>query len=269
MNEDSSIEDKNFCLYVHVNKTNGKQYCGITSQDPQKRWRNGNGYPRNKYFNSAIQKYGWDGFEHRILLDGLDYYEACDAERQYIAYHNLTDRQYGYNQTIGGEGIVGIEYTDELRKKISESHKGRITSDETKKLISKKNSGTNNGMYGRTPWNKGKPMPEDSRKKVSQNRTGKTAGKDHPMYGKHHTAAAKQKMSNAHKGYTPWNKGLHTGILPPNSRPVQMIADGNVIKTFESLCAAASYVNGHPSCIGMCCRGKQKTSYGYEWRYVQ
>ena len=34
-------------------------------------------------------------------------------------------------------------------------------------------------------------------------------GENHPMYGKHHSAESIQKMSEAQKGKTPWNKGKH------------------------------------------------------------
>ncbi len=61
---------KTYTLYMHKNKTNGKVYIGITSQKPEHRWRNGNGY-RGMMFMNAIKKYGWDNFEHLILHEGL------------------------------------------------------------------------------------------------------------------------------------------------------------------------------------------------------
>ena len=54
-----------FLVYKHTNKENGKVYIGITSQEPKRRWQNGAGY-YGTYFYYAIQKYGWDGFEHDI-----------------------------------------------------------------------------------------------------------------------------------------------------------------------------------------------------------
>ena len=63
-------------VYCHINKINQKKYVGITSQTAQKRWKNGFGYTSSPHFYVAIQKYGWDNFEHVILFDGLTEQEA-------------------------------------------------------------------------------------------------------------------------------------------------------------------------------------------------
>lgn len=97
---------KKYCLYIHINKTNGKVYIGITSAiHPNLRWKNGHGYKRyNKHFWAAIQKYGWDGFLHIIVRTDLALNEACELEKRYIYLFRADDKRYGYNQTKGGEG---------------------------------------------------------------------------------------------------------------------------------------------------------------------
>lgn len=171
-----------------------KRYIGITKLKLEERWgKNGKGYKykiknnenninkENKYthFYNAILKYGWDGFTHILLLQNLTREEALNWEVKLIKIYESSNEYYGYNGTEGGEHNIPNETT---RKKNSESKKGiknpmygrrgklnptygkrgelnplfKIPrTDEVKKKISIANSGKNNGMYGKTPWNKG------------------------------------------------------------------------------------------------------------------
>ena len=183
-------ELRNYKVYVHIRKEpdeNGvyKRYIGITGVNLNERWKNGKGYKRKNrdgeysYFYKAILKHGWDNFTHILLLQNLTKKEALDWEVKLIKIHESDNEYYGYNGTSGGEHNIPNKAT---RKKNSESKKGvknpmygkygplnpaygkrgelnplyKIPrTDEVKKKISIANSGKNNGMYGKTPWNKG------------------------------------------------------------------------------------------------------------------
>ena len=68
---DYNGEKSIYCVYMHVNKTNGKKYVGITL-DLKRRWKGqGSEYKKSPYFYRAIQKYTWNGFDHLLLLNGL------------------------------------------------------------------------------------------------------------------------------------------------------------------------------------------------------
>ena len=69
-----------YTVYQHKNKINGKNYFGITSKNPEERWKKGEGYKSSPHFYLAIKKYGWDNFEHNILFEGLTKEEACLKE---------------------------------------------------------------------------------------------------------------------------------------------------------------------------------------------
>ena len=100
--KENKIENKNFKVYMHTSP-NGKRYIGITSQRPVHRWGgNGYGYIDNTYFWRAIQKYGWDNFQHEILFEGLTKEEAEQKEIELIAHYDSTNPSKGYNITAGG-----------------------------------------------------------------------------------------------------------------------------------------------------------------------
>ena len=45
-------------------------------------------------------------------------------EIEYIALYKSTDHQYGYNLTIGGDGVSGYTFSKEAKKHLSEIRSG-------------------------------------------------------------------------------------------------------------------------------------------------
>ena len=68
---------------------------------------------------------------------------------------------------------MGKHHSEESRRKIGITQKGKILSEEHKKKISIKN--------------KGKIVSEETKRKLSESKKGKVSGKDNPMFGKTHT----------------------------------------------------------------------------------
>lgn len=126
------MEKKRWKVYVHINKENGKRYYGITSKaNVNHRWESGSGYKENPHFWSAIQKYGWDGFEHVVLYDDLLELEAKDLERRLIADYGTQDPSRGYNMTSGGDGTPDYHPSVETRAKLSRAKLRENLSEET------------------------------------------------------------------------------------------------------------------------------------------
>ena len=92
-----------YTVYCHENKKNGKLYFGITKTSVRRRWSKGKGYKDQHLFGRAIEKYGWDGFEHIILFTGLTEYEAKQMEMDLIREFHTQDPSKGYNITDGGD----------------------------------------------------------------------------------------------------------------------------------------------------------------------
>jgi hypothetical protein len=90
-----------FTVYAHTNRKTGEKYIGITSGNPLARWNNGKGYSRNKKFYPAIIAYGWDGFDHEIIAQGLDKTAALQMEQSLIRKYKTIEN--GYNNDDSGK----------------------------------------------------------------------------------------------------------------------------------------------------------------------
>ena len=167
-----SEEDRRWCVYIHRNKINNKAYIGITSQNPKDRWGN-NGYryreEDHRIFYRAIQKYGWDNFEHIVWECGLTEKEAKHCEKLLIALFKTNCTKYrnpelGYNMTDGGDGIFGHVFTEKSKQKMSEAQKRRFENPNNHPRL-------------------GKHFTDEQKVIMSSARKGKLIGSDNPNYG--------------------------------------------------------------------------------------
>lgn len=161
-------------IYKITNNLNGKIYVGLRTSScfDKSYWGSG------VHIHRAIQKYGVENFSREILQWCYTREELNDCERFWISKLNAQDMSVGYNITCGGEGGNTYQYLTEeqmnaIRPKLSMHNRDANTIKLWREHLRVSNTGENN-----------------------------------PMYGKHHTADARQKMSDAKKGkFVPWNKG--------------------------------------------------------------
>lgn len=280
---------ENYTVYKHISP-NGKQYVGITKQDVVKRWANGEGYKNCTYFYNAIQKYGWENFQHIILYTGLSREKACEIEKNLIEELDLLNPEKGYNLKTGGRyGVL----TEEGKNKISKSLMGnnfRTGIPHTQETIEH----FKEIRAGKNPheWS------DESREKIRQYRLGKKAseetkqkfseirkGNGNPFYGKHHTQEtkdllrkintgrkhtdeARKKMSEKRKGVK-LSKEHAKHIGESRMKPViQTTLDGEFIKEWNSVKSASDFFNGLKHIDGVC-RGERKSAGGYKWIYKE
>ena len=138
-------------VYKITNTINDKVYVGYSSRGTTDRWYQhcSNAFKklRKSKLYSAMRKYGKKSFVAETIYEGKD---ALQKENDFIIKYN--SKENGYNMTDGGEANrLGIPNSDEQKRKISESLKGRKKPTRTLehcKAISE-------GNKGRTPWNKG------------------------------------------------------------------------------------------------------------------
>lgn len=106
-------------IYAHINKINGKIYIGQTKQNLKQRWGSDGRRYKGQIFYDAIKKYGWDNFEHILILDNLTQEQANHYEKIFIKEYNTTNKNFGYNITDGGNSNTLNEKQKELRRKLN------------------------------------------------------------------------------------------------------------------------------------------------------
>ena len=89
-------------------------------------------------------------------------------------------------------------------------------------------------------------------KKASEKKKGKSLSEEH-----------RKKLSESHKG-------KYKGKDSPNAKPILMYdREGNFIRRFDSIVDATEYLGKDRYCNGISCclRGKNKTAYGFIFKY--
>lgn len=109
----------------------------------------------------AIRKYG-NLLKFSILEIVNTKEEACFLEKYYINHFNTYVKNGGYNLTFGGEGAIGLKFTNESRKKLSLSKIGkksnRIDYSHTPEAIEK----IRRGNLGKTNPNRCSPIIDEN-----------------------------------------------------------------------------------------------------------
>lgn len=222
------MEEENYTVYIHTNKINGKKYVGITKRDPEKRWgKDGNGYITTPHFYSAIQRYGWDNFNHQIIYTNLTKDEACSEERRLIALYNTQNKDKGYNILAGGQ-------TPEMPQKVRDK-------------ISKAMMGNKNGL--------GKPCSEEKKEKI------RAAQKGRP-FTEEHKAALRKPKSITHL-YSE-EKRLKIIAGKKDKKPVICVETGI---EYESIQECARQLGLQATSICKVVKGKMHTTGGYHFKY--
>lgn len=279
--------DKKFCVYLHINKINGKRYVGVTSQLPEKRWENGKGYTkRQPHMYNAIKKYGWDNFEHKILIDNISLEHADSLERMLIKAWRLQDPRYGYNSQSGG--LTNATLADETRQKISKALIGRELSDTHRQNLSntRKNTPLSEKQKEHIEYlkyfNKGKKFTESHKKNLSNALKGREFSETHKNnlsnakkgqcserqlaallivcennIGRKHTEEEKKKISAGNKGKIKKNS-VKVGQYNLNTE--------EIICVYDSIMDAHNKTGISYNNIWNCVNNKAKSAGGFNWR---
>ncbi len=246
--------EKQYCVYVHTNKVNGKKYVGITSQKAIRRWRSGKGYKFNPHFLSAIELYGWDGFEHEIVLSGLTREQACIWECALIAQYDTANPQKGYNVALGGDGTFSVSNATRRKKSIQTAEYYAEHPEARKRRWHGVEQYDLNGE-----WIHSYNSVLEATQNTGIDRTsiiGCCKHKGHSAGG-YQWRYSEEKIEQINR-YDKWQRHA----------VAQYDTNGNLLNTYSSVADAEKALGlKHPSKISYACRGERKTVSGYIWRY--
>jgi hypothetical protein len=217
---------------------------------------------KNKKLTNKIKKLNGI-FDIDIIFESINEKECLDLEIKLISD---IGKDKLCNLTNGGEGISGFNHSEEAKQKISF-------------------------------WRKGKPLSKKTCKNISQNKIGKAYklkhipdGKIEELYktkGIYDICKELNLTFNTVKSYLQ-NKNIYEPFK--NKKPdseetkikkslsnkgkrskaiIQYDINDNQIAEFINITEACLYI-GKPGRMGdltACCRGKQKTAFGYKWKY--
>ena len=176
-----------YTIYLRTNLVNGKQYVGQTKdlKTREKAWNSLKLKYANKILTEDREKYGLDAWTVKVLAECDNREDAWELEKRFINDFN-TLWPNGYNMGNGGKSNYDV------------------------------NKGKKNGMYGKTPWNKGVAASEELIEK---------------------------------------NRQSHLGLMYPTHRKkvIQIKDDGTILEwntTYEP--AIDGYSQGH---VSSCCNG--------------
>lgn len=148
-------------IYIHRNKINGKCYVGQTTQSPHRRWSGGDGYLNKSKDGTYYQA----KFARAIIKYGWDNFE-----------HLVLSDIYKTQDELNAAEIATIAKYDS----IDNGYNATLGGDN----------------FGIEPWNKGKKLSEEHKRKMSEANKGKKLSKE-----------TRQKMSEAKKGKPSHLKG--------------------------------------------------------------
>lgn len=264
------------CIYMYINKINGKRYIGQTIDFNRRHKEHKNVSSNKTPIDLAFNKYGEDNFEIIILAQDIQTKEQMNEyEIFFIERYRSLISQNGYNVSKGGGNY---EVTDEFRKQCSERNKGENNyfhshiykgeenyfygkhhSEETKQILSKKWKDKYDNGYINP--NLGKPLTEEHKQKMRNTIKEKyDNGYIHPRLGIQHTEETKQKMKKNHADF----KG---GKHPRAKAVLQYNLEGDLIKEWECINDIVNELHFSKQTIRECCNGGRESHKGFVFKW--
>ena len=246
-------------VYLITNTTNGNTYVGVTRFAAEKRWREhcytAKREPKTR-LHRAIAKYGVEAFTVEPVATVMHADDAAGVEREVIMSLSPV-----YNQTNGGEIVIGRRVTREVAERIRAANTGKKRTDAQKRA---------NGELKKRYWAE---HPEARGEILAALARGRANVSEERRLAAVRAAALAGKLG---RPLTPERLAIQlTNLNTPEARskaaaskrkPVECVT---LNATFDSLLDAAEATGIDFGTISSVCLGKRKHTHGLVFQYVR
>lgn len=222
-------------IYQIRNKLNGRVYVGSAIDMPKRHYQHwyklSHGEHHNAYLQADWNKCGSETFEFECLEFVENRGDLLEREQLWLVQKH--DSQiHCYNIRKLASSNLGIKYSEESRRKLSESHKGKSSR------------------------GKGYSLSEETKGKIRTANLGKTV-----------SVETKTKISLAMSGKSKPASAIQKRILKVQKPIKQFSLNGMFIAEFLSATLASEETNVERTGIVQCCRGRRKSAGKFFWTY--
>ncbi len=247
---------------------------------------------KNQHDNLKLQrhcnKYGISDLEFSVIEDGIYIDRIHILAREQMWFDRFSFDGTGlpyFNMTPIAGCNIGVKYSEESKRRISEAHKGKIVSEETRMKLRNYNLGrkTTKEQRKRQSIAQQKAIYQfdlngvfikewDSLKKaaeclgIKRNCISSAVNGVYRRYGGY--VWRFKKDIGEIRNLT--NKETKFAFKHALAKPIiQMDKMGVIIRDWCSIKEAARHLNVSDTNIGRCCKGGRGTAYGFKWKYKE
>lgn len=248
----------NGIIYKITNNITNKLYVGKTTKTAKEYWKyhkvRARGDYIDKYLYRSMRKHGIEHFVFSVITNiTKDSIEELNNELSKLEIHYIKELNSkapdGYNLTDGGEGTLGIKFTEKHRANLSKA------------------------CMGRTSPRKGVKLSKKTKAKLSKAAIERYQREENPFLGKKHSKETIELIRQKNTKYQnrPDVK-MQNKLKQPHRIPVEMYSlEGKFLRSFISLKETREWLLNNTNYKGdggaiKNAIAKEKPTYGHLWK---